>query len=237
MPSSHPSLSRRSFLVTALAGGTAAVAMPAALAVDQASVFRDAAAEFAVPAKLLAAFSYGQTRWVDHGGHPSRSLGYGPMHLIDGAAVAAQRAAEGKSPASAVDTLSRAAAASGIAARTRSMTVAMPSSVAASADTGTTDSPCCASGATCSSRFSCDRLTATTVAPASAARRGIVVPMPPPPAPETTTIRPSRLSDTPAVISLVRTNNVTLHTAEHYSAALMWPSRPVGPQLRRYCLD
>lgn len=118
MPSSHPGLSRRSFLVTALAGGTAAVAMPAALAVDQASVFRDAASEFAVPAKLLAAFSYGQTRWVDHGGHPSRSLGYGPMHLIDGAAVAAQRAAEGKSPASAVDTLSRAAAASGIAAET-----------------------------------------------------------------------------------------------------------------------
>ncbi|WP_431843777.1 twin-arginine translocation signal domain-containing protein [Calidifontibacter indicus] len=85
MPSSRPGLSRRSFLVTALAGGAAAVAMPDALAVDQASVFRDAAAEFAVPATLLAAFSYGQTRWVDHGGHPSRSLGYGPMHLIDGA--------------------------------------------------------------------------------------------------------------------------------------------------------
>ena len=69
----------------------------------------------------------------------------------------------------------------------------MPSSVDASAETGTTDKPCSASGATCSSRFSLDRLTATTVAPAWAAMRVIVVPMPPPPAPDTTTMRPSSL--------------------------------------------
>ena len=67
----------------------------------------------------------------------------------------------------------------------------MPSSVDASAATGTTDKPCAPSGATCSSRFSFDRLTAMTVAPASAAIRVTVVPMPPPPAPETTTMRPS----------------------------------------------
>ena len=48
----------------------------------------------------------------------------------------------------------------------------MPSSVDASAETGTTDKPCSASGATCSSRFSLDRLTATTVAPAWAAIAG-----------------------------------------------------------------
>ena len=75
----------------------------------------------------------------------------------------------------------------------RSMTVAMPSSVDASAATATTDRPRCASGVTCSSRFSFDRLTPTTVAPASAANRVTVVPMPPPPAPDTTTMRPSSL--------------------------------------------
>jgi hypothetical protein len=53
--------------------------------------------------------------------------------------------------------------------RTWSRTAAMPSSVEASAATGTTARPCRASGATCSSRFSFDRLTATTVAPARAA--------------------------------------------------------------------
>jgi hypothetical protein len=69
----------------------------------------------------------------------------------------------------------------------------MPSSVAASAATGTTEIPSSLSGAMCSSRFSLDRLTATTVAPALPAIRATVVPMPPPPAPDTTTMRPSRL--------------------------------------------
>ena len=45
------------------------------------------------------------------------------------------------------------------------------------------------SGAMCSSRFSLDRLTAITVAPASATMRVTVVPIPPPAAPATTTTR------------------------------------------------
>ncbi|GAB3755672.1 N-acetylmuramoyl-L-alanine amidase [Yimella radicis] len=111
------SLSRRSFLsVTVVAGAIAA--MPKALAVDETSVFADAGREFAVPPALLAAISYGQTRWSDHAGRPSRSLGYGPMHLVDGAAVAQQRAAEGKDDSAAIDTLGAAAAASGISADT-----------------------------------------------------------------------------------------------------------------------
>ncbi len=81
------------------------------------------------------------------------------------------------------------------ALRAASSTVAMPSSVDASAATVTTFSPLSASGATWVSRLSCERLTATTVAPASAAIRVTVVPIPPPPAPDTTTMRPSRLRE------------------------------------------
>ena len=122
--------------------------------------------------------------------------------------------------------------------RTWSSTVAMPSSVDASAATGTTARPSAASGATCSSRFSFDRLTATTVAPACAASRVTVVPIPPPPAPETTTMRPSSRSAIPVnATSLVRTNNAALHIEEHYSAALIPSSRTEVAPVRRYCLD
>lgn len=76
------------------------------------------------------------------------------------------------------------------ARRACSRTVAMPSSVAASAATGSTESPSAASGSTCFARFSADRLTAITVAPALATLRVTVVPMPPPPAPDTMTTRP-----------------------------------------------
>jgi hypothetical protein len=76
----------------------------------------------------------------------------------------------------------------------------MPSSVDASAATGITDKPCSTSGPMWSSRFCRERLTATTVAPASAARRVTVVPIPPPPAPDTTTMRPSSVTDKPELI-------------------------------------
>ncbi|MGN6414341.1 N-acetylmuramoyl-L-alanine amidase [Flexivirga sp.] len=111
-------LSRRNFLVAALAvpvaaGATAATAAPA-LAVDQHDQFTAAATRYGVPASVLAAVSYGQTRWEDHAGRPSTSLGYGPMHLIDGAAAQAQRdAAAGKSAGHVIDTLGRAAALTG----------------------------------------------------------------------------------------------------------------------------
>ncbi len=42
-----------------------------------------ASREFGVPAPLLLAVSYAETRWVDHGAAPSFLLGYGPMHLQD----------------------------------------------------------------------------------------------------------------------------------------------------------
>src|SRR5882757_7099029 len=109
--------------------------------------------------------------------------------------------------------------------RTWSSTAAMPSSVDASAETGTTDRPASAIGAMCSSRFSFDRLTATTVAPASAAIRVTVVPMPPPPAPDTTTMRPSSLRRS-FMRLFVRTKYGALHIEEHYSAGTIDSSRP-----------
>lgn len=108
-------LTRRSFLVAAVVGSGAAV-IPKAVAVDKNSLFADAGRQYAVPPALLASISYGQTRWADHAGRPSRSQGYGPMHLIDGAAVAEQRAAEGKPAGHAVDTLGLAATAAGLSA-------------------------------------------------------------------------------------------------------------------------
>jgi len=74
----------------------------------------------------------------------------------------------------------------------------MPSSVDASAGTGSTARPSAASGPTWAFRLPADRLTAMTVAPASAAMRVTVVPMPRPPAPQTTTTRPCRPSGSPA---------------------------------------
>src|SRR5580704_10206310 len=76
--------------------------------------------------------------------------------------------------------------------RTCSITAAMPSSVEASAATGTTERPSATRGSTCLPRFSSERLTAITVAPARATMLVTDVPMPPPAAPETTTTRPSR---------------------------------------------
>lgn len=101
--------SRRNFLVAALAVPLTAAAAPA-LAVDEQDQFTDAAAKYSVPVSVLAAVSYGQSRWEDHDGRPSTSLGYGPMHLIDGAAVQAVRDnAYGADAPPVVDTLGQAA--------------------------------------------------------------------------------------------------------------------------------
>ena len=43
--------------------------------------FSAAAAEFGVPADILKAISYNQSRWENHDGKPSASGGYGLMHL------------------------------------------------------------------------------------------------------------------------------------------------------------
>jgi len=47
------------------------------------SAFADASAEYRVPRSVLLAVSYLQSRWDAHGGAPSVSGGYGPMHLTD----------------------------------------------------------------------------------------------------------------------------------------------------------
>lgn len=111
----HP-LSRRNFLVAALAVPVVATATAGpALAVDKHDQFTAASAKYHVPASVLAAVSYGQTRWEDHAGAPSTSLGYGPMHLVDGAAAQALRdAAAGKRAATVIDTLGQAAQLTGL---------------------------------------------------------------------------------------------------------------------------
>ncbi|NNG39290.1 N-acetylmuramoyl-L-alanine amidase [Flexivirga sp. ID2601S] len=107
-------VSRRNFLVAALAVPLTAAATPA-LAVDEHDHFTAAAQEHAVPSAVLAAVSYGQTRWEDHAGAPSTSLGYGPMHLIDGAAAQAERdTARGETAPGVLDTLGQAASLTGI---------------------------------------------------------------------------------------------------------------------------
>ncbi|WP_316767289.1 N-acetylmuramoyl-L-alanine amidase [Streptomyces sasae] len=45
--------------------------------------FASAATEYHVPQSILLAVSYLQSRWDTHGGAPSVSGGYGPMHLTD----------------------------------------------------------------------------------------------------------------------------------------------------------
>jgi hypothetical protein len=45
--------------------------------------FAAAAAEFGVPQNVLLGVSYLESRWDFHGGTPSTSAGYGPMHLTD----------------------------------------------------------------------------------------------------------------------------------------------------------
>ena len=122
------SLSRRHFLLTTgvgagalatagpLAGPAQALVSPA-VRVDTHPVFAKAGQAYGVPPALLAALSHAQTRWSDQDGRPSSSLGYGPMHLVDGTAAARARDRAGKDDASPViDTLHQAAVASGLGA-------------------------------------------------------------------------------------------------------------------------
>ncbi|MEV0374818.1 N-acetylmuramoyl-L-alanine amidase [Streptomyces sp. NPDC050636] len=51
--------------------------------------FTDAAARFHVPRSVLLGVSYLESRWDAHGGAPSVSGGYGPMHLTDARAALA----------------------------------------------------------------------------------------------------------------------------------------------------
>ncbi|MDN5726813.1 MAG: N-acetylmuramoyl-L-alanine amidase [Propionibacteriales bacterium] len=108
-------LSRRHFLIagaaTATAAGLTGLPAPARadVRVDESEAFAKASAAHQVPVTVLAAMSYAQTRWQDHEGSPSTSLGYGPMHLVDGAAVQAARIRADKPGTRAIDTLGLAA--------------------------------------------------------------------------------------------------------------------------------
>ncbi|WP_134765951.1 N-acetylmuramoyl-L-alanine amidase [Nocardioides sp. 1609] len=122
-------LTRRHFL---LSSGVAAAAVPLAgtagpalaaaaprVRVDTHPVFDRAGRAHGVPPALLAALSHAQTRWQDHDGRPSSSLGYGPMHLVDGAAAAEARSRVGKDAGATpavLDTLGDAVRVSGIGA-------------------------------------------------------------------------------------------------------------------------
>ncbi|MFG2501104.1 N-acetylmuramoyl-L-alanine amidase [Streptomyces sp. NPDC048441] len=82
----------------------AAPSPPPSDAPDQASsvrlqgAFTAAAAEYKVPQSVLLGVSYLQSRWDAHGGAPSVTGGYGPMHLTDArtAIAAAPHHSEGK---------------------------------------------------------------------------------------------------------------------------------------------
>ncbi|MEU8383928.1 hypothetical protein AB0C32_32730, partial [Streptosporangium sp. NPDC048865] len=50
------------------------------------AAFTEAARRYGVPESVLLAVSYLESRWEGHGGLPSVSAGYGPMHLVDGRA-------------------------------------------------------------------------------------------------------------------------------------------------------
>jgi hypothetical protein len=55
--------------------------------------FAEAAERYDVPESVLLGVSYLESRWDDHGGAPSVSGGYGPMHLTDARTALARSAA------------------------------------------------------------------------------------------------------------------------------------------------
>ncbi|MFK4263337.1 N-acetylmuramoyl-L-alanine amidase [Streptomyces milbemycinicus] len=92
----EPGPTRRTTLRTAGAAASAALLLPlaaqapAALADEPRSgsdalqgAFAAAAKEYGVPLSVLLGVSYLQSRWDGHGGAPSVTGGYGPMHLTD----------------------------------------------------------------------------------------------------------------------------------------------------------
>ncbi|MFF3936955.1 N-acetylmuramoyl-L-alanine amidase [Streptomyces phaeofaciens] len=72
-------------LLLPLLGAAPSTAQPPAPGLQQA--FAAAAAEYHVPQSVLLAVSYLQSRWDGHGGAPSVTGGYGPMHLTDARAA------------------------------------------------------------------------------------------------------------------------------------------------------
>lgn len=82
-------------LTLPLLGAAPSEARPSTARLQQA--FSAAAAEYDVPRSVLLGVSYLQSRWDAHGGAPSVTGGYGPMHLTDAEAAlaASEHHAEG----------------------------------------------------------------------------------------------------------------------------------------------
>ncbi|MEV8593717.1 peptidoglycan recognition family protein [Streptomyces sp. NPDC052012] len=68
-------------LTLPLLGAAPSEAVPVSARLQQA--FAAASAEYGVPQSVLLGVSYLQSRWDTHGGAPSVTGGYGPMHLTD----------------------------------------------------------------------------------------------------------------------------------------------------------
>lgn len=68
-------------LLLPLLGAAPATAQSSANSLQRA--FAAAAVEYHVPQSVLLGVSYLQSRWDTHGGAPSVTGGYGPMHLTD----------------------------------------------------------------------------------------------------------------------------------------------------------
>ncbi|GAA3408301.1 hypothetical protein GCM10018952_04950 [Streptosporangium vulgare] len=62
------------------------------------AAFAEAARRYGVPESVLLAVSYLESRWEGHGGLPSVSAGYGPMHLVDGRAEPGRPHGAGEDP-------------------------------------------------------------------------------------------------------------------------------------------
>ncbi|MFD9966937.1 N-acetylmuramoyl-L-alanine amidase [Streptomyces sp. NPDC059011] len=77
-------------LLTLASAAPSAVAEPGAPSDELQRAFADAAAEYRVPQSVLLGVSYLQSRWDGHGGAPSVTGGYGPMHLTDAATALAE---------------------------------------------------------------------------------------------------------------------------------------------------
>ncbi|MGJ6962099.1 N-acetylmuramoyl-L-alanine amidase [Streptosporangium sp. G11] len=86
----HPAISR-----TTAPPGTATGARPRS---GRQAAFTEAARTYGVPESVLLAVSYLESRWEGHGGLPSVSAGYGPMHLVDGRAEPGRPHGVGEDP-------------------------------------------------------------------------------------------------------------------------------------------
>ncbi|MGF0115726.1 N-acetylmuramoyl-L-alanine amidase [Promicromonospora sp. Marseille-Q5078] len=83
---------------------------------DQESAFAAASDATGVPADLLKAVSYMESRWDQHAGEPSADGGYGLFNLLDHAAEAPDGAGKDAATRAAVSELDRAAALTGLPA-------------------------------------------------------------------------------------------------------------------------